>query len=121
MSTSVAIVGTGYVGLTTGACLAHLGHRVICADIDAGRVETLRAGSVPFYEPGLAELVAEGVAAGRLTFVLGGETAVRDADLVFLCVPTPQADDGSVDLSYVEAAARSIASSLRPSAGVVNK
>ena len=121
MSTSVAIVGTGYVGLTTGACLAHLGHRVVCADIDASRVETLRAGSVPFYEPGLAELVAEGVAAGRLTFVLGGETAVRDADLVFLCVPTPQADDGSVDLSFVEAAARSIATSLRPSAVVVNK
>ncbi|MEY4606653.1 MAG: UDP-glucose 6-dehydrogenase, partial [Actinomycetota bacterium] len=121
MSTSVAIVGTGYVGLTTGACLAHLGHRVICADIDPARVATLQAGSVPFYEPGLAELVAEGVAARRLSFVLGGAAAVSEADLVFLCVPTPQADDGSVDLSFVEEAARSIATSLRPSAVVVNK
>ena len=114
-------MGTGYVGLTTGACLAHLGHRVICADIDPARVATLQAGSVPFYEPGLAELVAEGVAARRLSFVLGGAAAVSEADLVFLCVPTPQADDGSVDLSFVEEAARSIATSLRPSAVVVNK
>lgn len=121
MSMSVAIVGTGYVGLTTGACLARLGHRVVCADIDPERVSVLEAGSVPFYEPGLAELVREGVQAGRLRFVLGGEVAVVDAELVFLCVPTPQADDGSVDLSYVEAAARSIAPVLRPSAIVVNK
>lgn len=121
MSTRVAIVGTGYVGLTTGACLAHLGHRVTCADIDPARVESLRGGSVPFYEPGLSELVKEGVAAGRLSFVLGGAVAVSDAELVFLCVPTPQADDGSVDLSFVEAAARSIAEALPPSAVVVNK
>ncbi|HAP76753.1 MAG TPA: UDP-glucose 6-dehydrogenase [Acidimicrobiaceae bacterium] len=121
MSTSVAIVGTGYVGLTTGACLAHLGHRVVCADIDPDRVHTLQGGSVPFYEPGLAELVAEGTSSGRLRFVLGGAAAAADADLVFLCVPTPQADDGSVDLSYVENAARSIAAALRPGAVVVNK
>ena len=121
MSTRVAIVGTGYVGLTTGACLAHLGHRVTCADIDPARVDSLRGGSVPFYEPGLSELVKEGVAAGRLSFVLGGAVAVTDAELVFLCVPTPQADDGSVDLSFVEAAARSIAEALPPSAVVVNK
>ncbi len=121
MSVAVAVVGTGYVGLTTGACLAHLGHRVVCGDVDAARVATLLAGSVPFYEPGLAELVREGVQAGRLSFVLGGEVAVRGAELVFLCVPTPQADDGSVDLSYVEAAAAAIAPALEPSAVVVNK
>ena len=121
MSTSVAVIGTGYVGLTTGACLAHLGHRVTCADIDAAKVAALAEARVPFYEPGLAELVREGVAAGRLRFVLGGAAAVDGADLVFLCVPTPQADDGSADLSYVEAAAGSIAATLRPGAVVVNK
>ena len=121
MSTSVAVIGTGYVGLTKGACLAHLGHRVTCADIDAAKVAALAEARVPFYEPGLAELVREGVAAGRLRFVLGGAAAVDGADLVFLCVPTPQADDGSADLSYVEAAAGSIAATLRPGAVVVNK
>ena len=121
MSVSVAVVGTGYVGLTTGACLAHLGHQVVCGDVDPFRVSTLQSGAVPFYEPGLAELVREGVRAGRLSFVLGGDAAVRDAEFVFLCVPTPQADDGSVDLSYVEAAAASIAAALPPSAVVVNK
>jgi len=121
VSTAVAVVGTGYVGLTTGACLAHLGHRVVCADIDPARVATLESGAVPFYEPGLAEVVSEGVHAGRLRFVLGGEVAVRDAELVFLCVPTPQADDGSVDLRYVEAAAREIAAALPPNAVVINK
>ncbi|HUC31859.1 MAG TPA: 2-dehydropantoate 2-reductase N-terminal domain-containing protein, partial [Ilumatobacteraceae bacterium] len=113
MSTSVAVIGTGYVGLTTGACLSHLGHHVICADIDEERVATLQAGNVPFYEPGLAELVREGVQSGRLSFVLGGEHAVAESEMVFLCVPTPQADDGSVDLSYIEAAAASIAPVLR--------
>ena len=121
MSTSVAVIGTGYVGLTTGACLSHLGHHVICADIDEERVATLQAGNVPFYEPGLAELVREGVQSGRLSFVLGGEHAVAESEMVFLCVPTPQADDGSVDLSYIEAAAASIAPVLRSSAVVVNK
>ena len=121
MSTSVAVIGTGYVGLTTGACLSHLGHNVICADIDQERVDTLQAGNVPFYEPGLAELVREGVQSGRLSFVLGGEHAVVESEMVFLCVPTPQADDGSVDLSYIEAAAASIAPVLRSSAVVVNK
>ena len=121
MSTSVAVIGTGYVGLTTGACLAHLGHRVACADIDPAKVAALAEARVPFYEPGLSELVREGVAAGRLRFVLGGEHAVDGADLVFLCVPTPQADDGSADLSYVEAAAGAIAPVLRPGAVVVNK
>ena len=121
MSTSVAVIGTGYVGLTTGACLAHLGHQVVCADIDTERVESLRSGAIPFYEPGLAELVREGVQSGRLSFVLGGEHAVAEAEMVFLCVPTPQADDGSVDLSYLEAAASAIAPVLRSSAVVVNK
>ena len=121
MSSSIAIVGTGYVGLTSGACFAHLGHRVICADIDPARIASLEAGKVPFFEPGLAELVTEGIESGRLTFVLGGAKAAEQADLVYLCVPTPQRDDGSADLSYIEQAAAELASSLRPGAVVVNK
>ena len=121
MSSSIAIVGTGYVGLTSGACFAHLGHRVICADIDPARIATLEAGNVPFFEPGLAELVTEGIRSGRLSFVLGGARAAEQADLVYLCVPTPQRDDGSADLSYIEQAAAELAPSLRPGAVVVNK
>src|SRR6201991_834270 len=85
----IVVVGTGYVGLTTGACLASLGHRVVCADVDAAKVERLSRGEVDILEPGLAELVAEGLASGRLTFVLGASAAVADAEVVFLCVPTP--------------------------------
>ncbi len=121
MSSSIAIVGTGYVGLTSGACFAHLGHHVICADIDPARIASLESGKVPFFEPGLAELVTEGIESGRLTFVLGGAQAAAQADLVYLCVPTPQRDDGSADLSYIEQAAAELASSLRPGAVVVNK
>jgi UDPglucose 6-dehydrogenase len=121
MSSSIAIVGTGYVGLTSGACFAHLGHRVVCADIDPARIASLEAGKVPFFEPGLAELVTEGIDSGRLTFVLGGAKAAEQADLVYLCVPTPQRDDGSADLSYIEQAAAELSASLRPGAVVVNK
>lgn len=121
MSSKVAVIGTGYVGLTTGACLAHLGHTVVCADIDPNKVATLNAGAIPIVENGLAELVAEGRSSGRLTFVLGSASAARDCDIAFLCVPTPQGDDGSADLSYVEAAAREIASVLPFEAIVVNK
>jgi len=117
----LAVVGTGYVGLTTGACLAHLGHDVVCGDIDAGKIERLRRGEIPIVEDGLEDLVAEGLAAGRLRFVLGAATAVRDADIVFLCVPTPQAADGGADLRYIEAAASEIGPVLRDGALVVNK
>ena len=118
---NVAVIGTGYVGLTTGACLAHLGHTVVCADIDPTKVEILNSGVIPIVENGLSELVAEGRASGRLSFVLGSATAAGNCDIAFLCVPTPQGDDGSADLSYVEAAAREIASVLPFEAIVVNK
>ena len=117
----LGVVGTGYVGLTTGACFAHLGHHVICGDVDARKVDLLNAGQIPIVEDGLAHLVDEGRAAGRLEFVLGAEAAAADADIVFLCVPTPQGDDGSADLSYIEEAARQIAPVLKPGAVVVNK
>lgn len=117
----VAVVGTGYVGLTTGACLAHLGHQVVCADIDATKVERLQRGEIPIVEEGLAEIVAAARADGRLDFVLGAAAAVTDAEFVFLAVPTPQGEDGSADLSYIEAAAAEIADVLAPGAILINK
>ncbi len=117
----IAVIGTGYVGLTTGACFAHLGHDVVCADIDVDKVQRLRAGDVPIHETGLVDLVAEGLESGRMSFVVGGANAVGEADFVYLCVPTPQCDDGSVDLNYLKAAAAEISAHVRPGAVVVNK
>ncbi|MEY3030663.1 MAG: UDP-glucose 6-dehydrogenase, partial [Actinomycetota bacterium] len=117
----LGIVGVGYVGLTTGACLAHLGFEVVCGDVDPDRVAELSAGRIPIFEAGLAELVAEGLSTGRLSFVLGGAEVARRASIVFLCVPTPQDEDGSADLSYIEAAAAEIAPILASGSVVVNK
>jgi len=118
---TIAVVGAGYVGLTTAACLAHLGHEVVCADIDADRVARLRKGEVPILEDGLAALINEGLASKRLSFVVGAPVAARGADVVFLCVQTPQGEDGSADLSFVENVAREIAPVLASKAIVVNK
>jgi UDPglucose 6-dehydrogenase len=117
----VAVVGAGYVGLTTAACLARLGHRVTCADLDEQRVRALAKGEVPILEEGLPALVAEGLAARRLTFVVGAATAARGAEFVFLCVQTPQSETGAADLSAVVAVAREIAPVLAPGTVVVNK
>jgi UDPglucose 6-dehydrogenase len=121
MSCRIAVIGTGYVGLTTGACLAHLGHTVVCADIDADKIAKLRDGIIPIVELGLTELVAEGMASGRLSFVVGSAEAANNCDIAFLCVPTPQGEDGSADLSYVQRAAEEIAAVLPFEAIVVNK
>ncbi|MFM8529793.1 MAG: nucleotide sugar dehydrogenase, partial [Ilumatobacteraceae bacterium] len=121
MSTRIAVIGTGYVGLTTGVCLAHLGHQVVCADIDEAKVQRLAAGQMPIVEDGLGELLVSGLASGRLSFVVGAATAAAQCEMAFLCVPTPQGDDGSADLSYIEAAAREIASVLPAGCIVVNK
>ena len=118
---SVAVIGTGYVGLTTGACLAHLGHEVVCGDIDEAKIELLQTGRIPIFEQGLEPLVAEGVAARRLRFVLGAAPAVTGAEFVFLCVQTPQGPDGSADLRFVEAASRDIGPSLPSGAIVITK
>src|SRR5690349_1776186 len=118
---TIAVVGAGYVGLTTAACLAHLGHEVVCADIDADRVARLRKGEVPILEDGLTSLINEGLASKRLSFVVGAAVAARGADVVFLCVQTPRGEDGSADLSFVESVAREIAPVLVPRAIVVNK
>src|SRR5918993_3476580 len=97
----VGVVGTGYVGLATGACLAYVGHKVTCLDSNQERVAGLREGRVPFYEPGLEELIAK--SAGRLRFAGSERLAevVREADVLFVAVGTPQGDDGSADLSNV--------------------
>ncbi|HEY3484873.1 MAG TPA: UDP-glucose/GDP-mannose dehydrogenase family protein, partial [Ilumatobacteraceae bacterium] len=119
--TTLAVIGTGYVGLTTGACFAHLGHHVVCADVDEHKIARLEAGEIPIVEEGLGDLVRAARDAGRLEFVVGNARAAVAADLVFLCVPTPQGEDGSADLSYIEAAAAEIGPHLRPGAVVVNK
>jgi UDPglucose 6-dehydrogenase len=117
----IAVVGVGYVGLTTAACFAHLGHEVTGADLDEDRVARLNKGEIPILEQGLDELVAEGLSSQRLRFVTGAAGAASTAEIVFLCVPTPQGPDGNADLSYVEAVAREIAPVLRPGTVVVNK
>ncbi len=117
----VAVVGTGYVGLTTGACLATLGHRVVCADNDRRKVERLRRGEVDILEPRLPELVREGLDLGRLEFVRDTRAAVADADVVFLCLPTPMGVGGAADLAAVEAVADQIRDELPHGSVVVNK
>ncbi|MEM8926212.1 MAG: UDP-glucose/GDP-mannose dehydrogenase family protein [Actinomycetota bacterium] len=118
---TIAIVGTGYVGLTTGACFAHLGHDVICADIDEKKVARLRAGEIPIVEKGLDRIVEEGIKAENLRFVVGAAEASKHAEFHYLCVPTPQGPDGSADLSYLEQAARDIKDVLPTNSVVVNK
>jgi UDPglucose 6-dehydrogenase len=117
----VSVIGTGYVGLTTGACLAHLGHQVICADIDSEKIAKLQDGNIPIVELGLSELVKNGIASGHLSFVVGSAEAVKSCEIAFLCVPTPQGEDGSADLSYIQQAAKDISASLPFEAIVVNK
>lgn len=117
----IAVIGTGYVGLTTGACLSTLGHHVTCVDIDADKIARLEDGQIPIIEHRLDEIVAEGQRSGCLGFTTDAQSAVSPADVVFLCLPTPQDEDGSADLSYVEAAARQIGPMLQTGAVVVNK
>lgn len=117
----IAVIGTGYVGLTTGACFAHLGHDVVCADIDQSKIDLLNNGEIPIHEPGLDRVVREGRLSGRLTFVLGAAVAARDCEFAYLCVPTPEGPDGSADLSYIEGAAREIGPVLPSNAVVINK
>jgi len=120
-SRRVAVIGAGYVGLPTAATLAHFGHRVALAERDESRLAALRSGRMPIVEAGLDDLVAEGVAAGTLRFTAAATEAVVGAEFVFLCVPTPQGDDGSADLSYIEAAAKEVGALLEAGTIVVNK
>jgi UDPglucose 6-dehydrogenase len=117
----IGVIGAGFVGIPTAACFAHLGHQVVCADVDEERVRGLLKGEVPILEEGLPALVLDGLHNGRLRFVVGAQEAARDAEFVFICVQTPQSESGAADLSIAEAAAREIAPVLAPGTVVVNK
>jgi len=117
----LTIIGTGYVGLVTGTCFAEVGHRVICVDNDPGKIQTLQAGGIPIYEPGLAELVKRNTEAGRLSFTTSTTEGVENSEVVFIAVPTPPLDDGSVDLSFIEKVAREIAAAMTSYKIVVDK
>jgi UDPglucose 6-dehydrogenase len=118
----VAMVGTGYVGLVSGACVADFGHQVICIDKDSKKISALNAGEIPIYEPGLGELVRTNVEQGRLSFTTALSEAVAEADAVFIAVGTPsRRGDGHADLSYVYEAAREIAAALRAFTVVITK
>ena len=118
---NICVIGTGYVGLVTGVVFADLGNDVVCVDKDEAKVNRLRAGDMPIYEPGLEELVLRNVDEGRLVFTTDIDTAVRRSDVVYICVGTPPKDDGSTDMSQVEGAARSIAASMDRYKVIVNK
>ncbi|HLH55655.1 MAG TPA: UDP-glucose/GDP-mannose dehydrogenase family protein [Verrucomicrobiae bacterium] len=118
---NLTLIGTGYVGLVTGTCFAEVGHRVICVDNDAAKVKTLQAGGIPIYEPGLEELVRKNTAAGRLSFTTSTAEGVGNSDIIFIAVPTPPQDDGSVDLSFIEKVAREIAGAMTIYKIVVDK
>src|ERR1044072_2167031 len=118
----VAMIGTGYVGLVSGACFADFGHVVTCLDKDAGKIERLKQGEMPIYEPGLQELVERNVREGRLFFDTDPARAVAEADAVFIAVGTPsRRGDGHADLSYVYAAAEEIAGALTRPSVIVTK
>ncbi|TWT21723.1 UDP-glucose dehydrogenase family protein [Luteimonas wenzhouensis] len=117
----VAIFGTGYVGLVSGTCLAEVGHEVTCVDVDQGKIEGLRQGIIPIYEPGLEPMVKANHAEGRLKFTTDAGEAIAGAEIIFIAVGTPPDEDGSADLQYVLAVARTIGRHLQAPAIVVDK
>jgi UDPglucose 6-dehydrogenase len=117
----LTIIGSGYVGLTTGACFAEVGHHVVCVDNDPEKVETLLAGQIPIYEPGLEAMVKKNVAAKRLRFTTSTEEGVDHGEILFIAVPTPPQPDGSVDLSFIEKVAREISQFLGSYRVIVDK
>ena len=118
----IAMIGTGYVGLVSGACFADFGHQVTCVDKDRNKIAALRRGEIPIFEPGLDALVASNVRAGRLAFSTELAGAVAEAEAVFIAVGTPsRRGDGHADLSYVHAAAREISTALAGFTVVITK
>ncbi|QSR88041.1 UDP-glucose dehydrogenase family protein [Methylacidiphilum caldifontis] len=117
----IAIIGSGYVGLTTGACFADVGHEVICVDNDAKKIKMLREGQIPIYEPGLEEIVKKNLARGFLHFTESIAEGVEKSLVIFIAVPTPPLEDGSVDMTYIERVARQIAAVLKEYRVIVDK
>ena len=118
---NIAIVGTGYVGLVSGACFADTGANVTCVDVDAAKIERLKNGEIPIYEPGLDELVLKNVNAGRLKFTTSLADILNDQEIVFSAVGTPPDEDGSADLKYVLQVAETIGQNLDKYMVVVTK
>jgi len=118
---TICVIGTGYVGLVTGVCFADLGHSVTCVDIDPHKLELLRAGTTPIYEPGLEELLERGLQAGRLSFTDSYTIGMDRAEIVFITVGTPMGQDGAADLQAIRAAARGIGEALSGPAIVIDK
>lgn len=117
----LTIIGTGYVGLVTGACFAEVGHQVTCVDNDSAKIKLLREGGIPIFEPGLEELVQKNVQAGRLAFTDSTADGVGKSDVIFIAVPTPPQPDGSVDMSFIERVAREIAGAMTSYKVIVDK
>ena len=117
----VTVIGTGYVGLVTGACLSEMGNHVMCLDVDPAKIRILNDGGIPIHEPGLLEVVRRNVAAGRLEFTTDIEKSVAHGTLQFIAVGTPPDEDGSADLQYVLAAARNIGRHMDDYKVVVDK
>lgn len=117
----IAVIGSGYVGLTSGACLASLGHEVVCGDVDAAKVEALSRGDIPILESGLEDMVTSGLASGKLSFIHGAVAAARGAKYIFLCLPTPDGGDGRADLRIVHDVVAEIGPVLDPGAILVTK
>jgi len=117
----IAVIGTGYVGLVAGTCFAENGNKVVCVDVNPAKVESLRNGKLPIYEPGLEEMVMKNVQAGRLSFTTSTPEAVVESQVIFIAVGTPQDEDGSADLTYVLAAAREIGRAMNGPRIVVDK
>jgi UDPglucose 6-dehydrogenase len=117
----ICVIGVGYVGLVTGACLADLGNRVVCLDVDEGKVDGLKKGVLPIFEPGLEEIVRRNSEAGRLVFTTQYDEGLRDAEFVFVAVGTPSGPDGEADLSYLRSAVEDIAQRLARPLIIVNK
>ena len=109
----VVVIGTGYVGLVTGACLSEYGLSVTCVDLDSDKISRLRKNEMPIYEPGLKEIVEKNQKAGRLSFEVNGERSISEADVVFLAVGTPPLPDGSADMKYVYEAVRTFSRNHR--------
>src|SRR2546428_12853134 len=118
---NICVVGTGYVGLVTGAVFADLGNDIVCVDKDRDKIEALRAGRMPIYEPGLEEMVARNVDDRRLSFTTDMGAGIRHADVIFIAVGTPPKETGETDLSQVEAVGAEIGRGMDPYKGVVNK
>src|SRR4029078_1499985 len=117
----IAVIGTGYVGLVAGACFAETGNDVVCVDKDAAKVRTLKAGKMPIYEPGLEEIVRRNRQEGRLHFTTNLAKSVRDAQIIFIAVGTPQGEDVPADLSHVLGVARDVAKAMNEYKVIVDK